>query len=59
MKKAYIGMGVGMVFTGSSIVYIRKLFFIFLAQLDGLQDLSSPDRDWTQAVAMKAWNPNH
>ena len=52
-------MGVGMVFTGSSIVYIQKLFFIFLAQLDGLQDLSSPDRDWTQAVAMKAWNPNH
>ena len=31
----------------------------FLVVLYGLQDLSSPTRDWTQAMAMRAWNPNH
>lgn len=25
----------------------------------GLQDLSSPLRDWTQATAVKVSNPNH
>ena len=35
----------------------KKAFF--LATLRGLRDLSSPARDWTQATAVQAWNPNH
>ena len=31
----------------------------FWATLCSLQDLSSPTRDSTRAVAVKAWNPNH
>ena len=36
-----------------------KLKFFFFAMLWVLQDLSSLTRDWTQAVALKAPNPNH
>ena len=32
---------------------------IDLTALHGLHDLSSPTRDWTPAMAVKAWNPNH
>ena len=35
------------------------LFFLFLAMLQYLQDLSSPTRDWIQATAVKAQNPNN
>ena len=35
------------------------LFFFFLAMLHSLQDLVSPTRDWTRAMAGKAWNSNH
>ena len=35
-----------------------KLSFFF-ATLHGLWDLSSPTRDQTQALAVKAWNSNH
>ena len=34
-------------------------FFFFLAVLQSLWDLSSSNRDWTEATAVKAWNPNH
>ena len=33
-------------------------FFFFLATQNVLWDLSSPTRDWTQAMAVKAQNPN-
>ena len=33
-------------------------YFIYLAMPNGLQDLSSPTRDWTQAPAVKAPSPN-
>ena len=33
--------------------------FVFLAVLRSLQDLSTPTRDWAQAMAVKAQNPNH
>ena len=34
------------------------IFFFFLAAPPGLQDLSSPTRDWTRALAMKVLSPN-
>ena len=34
-------------------------FFFFLATLYSLWDLSSRTRDWAQATAVKAQNPNH
>ena len=34
-------------------------FFFCLAMPHGLQDLSSPTRDATQAIVVKAWSPNH
>ena len=35
-------------------------FFVFnLAALCSLQDLSSPTRDWTRALAVKVPSPNH
>ena len=36
-----------------------NLFTYLLAMLRGLQDLSSPTRDWTWATAGKAPGPNH
>ena len=35
------------------------LFFIFLATLRGLWDLSSPTRDWTHTPGSELWSPNH
>ena len=43
--------------------FLRNLytifFFIFLAVLRILQDLSTPAREWTWPTAVKALNPNH
>ena len=36
-----------------------SIFFHLLAMLHGWWDLSSPTRDWTQAIAVNAPNPNH
>ena len=42
------------------VVSISVFYFIlFLAALHGLQDLSSPTRDWTWALAVKVPSPNH
>ena len=41
-----------------SIYYNGQLYFL-LVTLQNLQDLSSPTRDWTQALALKALSPNH
>ena len=38
---------------------LRSIFLLFLALAHSLQHLSSSSRDWTQAMAMKVWNPNH
>ena len=35
------------------------LFVCLLAMLSGLQDLSSPTRNWTRTTVVKAQNPNH
>ena len=32
---------------------------LFLVKPHSLQDLSPPTSDWTQAMAVKAWTPNH
>lgn len=37
--------------------YLVQFFFSFLLLL--FQDLSSPTRDWNQALTMKAWSPHH
>ena len=34
-------------------------FFVVFASLHDLWGLSSLTKDWTQAMAVKAWNPNH
>ena len=34
-------------------------YFLFLATLCGLRDLSSLTRDWNWPSAVKAWSPNH
>ena len=34
-------------------------FFFFFASPCSMWDLISPTRDWTQAPAVEAWNPNH
>ena len=39
--------------------FIYLFIFNFLAMLQYLQDLSSPTRDWTQTMPVKATNPNH
>ena len=36
-----------------------SFFFCGEGVLCGLQDLSSPTRDWTHILAVKAWSPNH
>ena len=43
------------------IILIQRgiFFFSFLAMLHGLWDLSSPARDHTWALAVKAPGPNH
>ena len=42
-----------------SFSFILFYYFIFLATPRGLWDLSSPTRDWTQALAVRARSPNH
>ena len=37
----------------------KLCFFSFLAMLQGLQDLSSPTRNQTQAPSVRAWSPNY
>ena len=41
--------------------FLKKIYLViyFLAAPRGLWDLSSPTRDWTQTMAVKAQNPNH
>ena len=39
--------------------HAKSSFIYLLAVLGGLQDLSSPTRDCTQATAVKALSPNH
>ena len=42
-------------------LYLEGFLFLcvyFLAAPCSFQDLSSPAGDWTQAMAMKTWNPN-
>ena len=39
-------------------MFIYLLELLFLGGL-GLQDFSSPIKDWTQATAVKALSPNH
>ena len=39
--------------------FFFPFFFSFMAMLWGLQDLSSPARDWTQAPAMGVPSPKH
>ena len=39
-------------------MFLLILFLIYLATPHNLQDLSSPTKDWTQAIAMKAVSPN-
>ena len=42
------------------IFWWRKAAFVsVLAAPHGLQDLSSPTRDWTQATAVETLSPNH
>ena len=52
--------------TDASYFFLNFLFFNFkkhfiylLATSCGLQDLRSPTRDWTRAMAVKTQNPNH
>ena len=37
----------------------NQKFCLFLTTLQGLQDLSSLTRDWTQTTAVEALSPNH
>ena len=39
--------------------FFFQFFFSFMAMMWGLQDLSSPARDWTQAPAMGVPSPKH
>ena len=39
-------------------MFLLILFLLYLATPHNLQDLSSPTKDWTQAIAMKAVSPN-
>ena len=44
---------------GPGICLFDFCLFVCLARPQGLQDLSSPNRDWTWALAVKAQNPSH
>ena len=42
------------------ITFVQSLvWFSFFSSLCGLQNLSSPSRDWTQTTAVKVLSPNH
>ena len=41
------------------VCFYNLIFFFFLAEPHGLQDLNSLTKVWTCAICMKGWSPNH
>ena len=47
------------VFLDLDLIIFLNFIYLFIAVPCGLQDVRSQTRDWTQALAVKAQNPNH